>query len=121
MDLGVTVLTSLGGGHFNNLTRSTLDDDVAVLSQSRTLDGVSLRSSGIGGLEGVIVFVRHTIINFKKVSTICLEKQQQHPELTLKIYKDKRERKKKEKEKKKKPRDKISQFYTFFARGSGEG
>lgn len=57
MDLGVTVLTSLGGGHFNNLTRSALDNDMTVLSQSRTLHGESQRSTRFGGLEGVFVVV----------------------------------------------------------------
>lgn len=62
MDLGVTMLTGLGGGHFNNLTRSTLDDDMTVLSQSRTLHGEGQRSTGLGSLEGVVVVVfGHTI------------------------------------------------------------
>lgn len=62
MDLGVAVLTSLGGGHFNDLTGSSLDDNVAVLSQGRTLHGVGLGGTGISGLEGVVVIViSHTI------------------------------------------------------------
>lgn len=64
MDLGVTVLTSLGGGHFNDLTGSSLDDNVAVLSQGRTLHGVGKRGTGISGLEGVVVIVisgRHAV------------------------------------------------------------
>lgn len=60
MDLSVTVLTSLRGGHFDDLTGSVLDADVAVLSQSRTLHGESLRGTSIGGLESVIIVVlRH--------------------------------------------------------------
>lgn len=63
MDLGVTMLTSLGSGHFNNLTRSTLDTDMTVLSQGRTLHGESKRGTGLSGLEGVIVVVfGHTMI-----------------------------------------------------------
>lgn len=54
VDLGVTVLTGLGGGHVNNLTWSTLDDNVTVLSQSRTLHWEGQSSTGIGGLESVL-------------------------------------------------------------------
>lgn len=74
MDLGVTVLTSLGSGHFNNLTRSTLDDDVAVLSQGRTLDGVGLGSTGIDSLEGLIVVVRHTIKKKEKNNVLVFKR-----------------------------------------------
>ena len=44
MDLGVTVLASLGSRHVDDLARTTLDDDVAVLSEGRALHG-----EGIGG------------------------------------------------------------------------
>lgn len=54
VDLGVTVLTSLGGGHVDNLARSALDDNVTVLSQSRALDGVGLGSTGVNGIKGVL-------------------------------------------------------------------
>ncbi|EEQ41625.1 eukaryotic translation initiation factor 5A [Clavispora lusitaniae ATCC 42720] len=53
VDLGVTVLTSLGGGHVDNLTWSTLDDNVTVLSQSRTLHWEGQSGTGISGLKGV--------------------------------------------------------------------
>ena len=33
VDLGVSVLSSLGGGHVDDLARSSLDDDVTVLPQ----------------------------------------------------------------------------------------
>jgi hypothetical protein len=39
VDLSVTVLASLGGGHFDDLAGTALDDDVAVLPQSRALHG----------------------------------------------------------------------------------
>lgn len=55
MDLGVTVLASLGGGHVDNLAGTVLDDDETVLSQSRALHGVGQRSAGIGRVEGNIV------------------------------------------------------------------
>lgn len=37
MGLGVTVLASLGGGHFDDLAGTALDDNVTVLSQSGAL------------------------------------------------------------------------------------
>lgn len=55
MDLGVTVLAGLGGGHLDDLARAVLDDDEAVLPQSRALHGVGLGGTGIGALEGVLM------------------------------------------------------------------
>lgn len=55
MDLGVTVLASLGGGHVDNLARAALDHDETVLTQSRALHRKGERRTGIGGLEGDIV------------------------------------------------------------------
>ncbi|CAF3632961.1 unnamed protein product [Fusarium graminearum] len=52
MDLGVTVLSSLGGGHVDDLARAVLDDDETVLTQSRALHRVGERRAGIGGVEG---------------------------------------------------------------------
>jgi len=66
MDLGVTVLTGLGGRHVDNLARAVLDTDETVLSQGRTLHGVGGGCTSIGGIEGVLmlrvidgVFSRH--------------------------------------------------------------
>lgn len=63
MDLGVTVLAGLRGGHLNDLARAVLDDDEAVLPQSRALHGVGLGGTGIGALEGVLMLrvVRHGV------------------------------------------------------------
>jgi hypothetical protein len=55
MDLGVTVLSGLGGGHLDNLAGTVLDDDKAVLPQGRALHGVGLGGTGIGALEGVLM------------------------------------------------------------------
>lgn len=55
MDLGVTVLASLGGGHVDNLAGAALDDDEAVLAQSRALHGVRQGRAGIGRVEGNIM------------------------------------------------------------------
>lgn len=51
MDLGVTVLAGLGGGHVDDLAGAVLDDDVAVLAQSRALHGEGVRGARIGGAE----------------------------------------------------------------------
>ena len=37
VDFGVTMLSSLGGGHVDNLAGTTLDDDVTVLPEGGTL------------------------------------------------------------------------------------
>lgn len=58
VNLGVTVLSSLGGRHVDNLARATLDDDVTVLAQSRALHGKGQGRAGVGGLEGVIMLQR---------------------------------------------------------------
>lgn len=55
MDLGVTVLSGLGGGHLDNLAGTVLDNDKAVLPQGRTLHGEGLGGTGIGALEGVLM------------------------------------------------------------------
>lgn len=51
VNLGVTVLAGLGGGHGDNLAGATLDNDVTTLAQSRTLSGVGGRGAGIGRVE----------------------------------------------------------------------
>ncbi len=55
VNLGVTVLAGLGGGHFDNLARAVLDDDETVLPQSRALHGEGGGGTGIGALEGVLM------------------------------------------------------------------
>lgn len=55
VDLGVTVLASLGSRHIDDLARAALDDDVTVLAQSRALHGEGRGRAGVGGLEGVIM------------------------------------------------------------------
>ena len=57
VDLGVTVLAGLGGGHLPDLAGAALDNDVTVLAQSRALHGEGGRGAGIGGLEGDIVLI----------------------------------------------------------------
>jgi hypothetical protein len=61
VDLGVTVLASLGGRHVDDLARTTLDDNVSVLAKSRALHRVGQRSPRAGGLELdiVLLVVRH--------------------------------------------------------------
>lgn len=55
VDLGVTVLAGLGGGHVDDLAGAALDHDVTVLAQSRALHGVGRRRTSVGGLEGVLM------------------------------------------------------------------
>lgn len=58
VNLGVAVLAGLGGGHFDNLARATLDHNVTVLAQGRALHRVGRRGTGIGALEGVLMLSR---------------------------------------------------------------
>ena len=55
MDLGVTVLASLGGRHVDDLAGTALDDDEAVLPQGRALHGEGGRGTGVGRVEGVLM------------------------------------------------------------------
>jgi hypothetical protein len=55
MDLCVTVLAGLGGRHVNDLAGAVLDDNEAVLPQSRALHGIGGRGAGIGRFEGVLM------------------------------------------------------------------
>ena len=55
VDLGVTVLAGLGGGHFDNLAWAVLNADVSVLPQCRTLHGEGVGRTSIGAVEGVLV------------------------------------------------------------------
>jgi len=57
VDLGVTVLAGLGSRHIDNLARAALDQDETVLAESRALHGVRQRSSGIDGVEGVLMLL----------------------------------------------------------------
>ena len=53
MDLGVTVLAGLGGGHLDDLARARLDANESVLPQRRALHRIRERGAGVGGLESV--------------------------------------------------------------------
>ena len=55
MNLGMSMLSSLGGGHVDDLARAVLDADETVLPQSRALHGVGGGGTGIGALEGVLM------------------------------------------------------------------
>lgn len=55
VNLCVTVLSSLGGRHVDDLAGATLDDNKTVLSQGGTLHRVGGRGTGIGRLEGVFM------------------------------------------------------------------
>jgi len=53
VNLCVTVLAGLGGGHFDDLAWAALDDYVPVLPQSGTLHREGGRGARIGAVEGV--------------------------------------------------------------------
>jgi len=56
MDLGVTVLSSLRGGHIDDLARTALNNDETVLSQGRALHWESGRGAGISsGIKGMLM------------------------------------------------------------------
>lgn len=55
VNLGVTVLASLGGGHVDDLARAVLDADEAVLSEGRALHGERQRRTGVSRVEGVFM------------------------------------------------------------------
>lgn len=55
MDLGVTVLAGLGGGHVDDLAGAALNHDEAVLAEGRALHGVGGGGTGIGALERVLM------------------------------------------------------------------
>ena len=57
MDLGVTVLPGLGGGHFDDFAGTAFDNDETVLPQSRALHRVGGRGASIGTLEGVLMLM----------------------------------------------------------------
>jgi len=58
VDLRVTVLASLGGGHINDLAGETLENDKAVLAKSAALHREGIGSGLLGRLE-IVVFFRH--------------------------------------------------------------
>lgn len=70
VDLGVTVLASLGGGHIDDLAGTALDDNVTVLAQSRALHGVGGRSASIGGFEGLLVLYAKQLVLLLVISLI---------------------------------------------------
>jgi len=61
VNLGVTVLASLGGRHVDDLARAVLDDNEAVLPQSRALHREGERGTGVGALEGVLMLAEETM------------------------------------------------------------
>lgn len=57
VDLGVTVLASLGGRHVNDLAGTVLDNDETVLAEGRALHGEGQGRAGIDGVEGNIMLL----------------------------------------------------------------
>lgn len=73
MDLCVTMLASLGGGHLDDLAGTTFDDDETVLSQGGTLHGIGGRSTGVGAIESVLML-------WPKISKACSETPLRSPQ-----------------------------------------
>ena len=61
VNLGVTVLAGLGGGHFDDLAGAALDDNVTVLPQSRALLRVGGGRTRVRGVEGNINLERNML------------------------------------------------------------
>lgn len=55
VDLGVTVLASLGGTHFYDLARATLNHDETVLAKRRALHRIGGGGAGIGALKSMLM------------------------------------------------------------------
>jgi len=55
MNLGVTMLTGLGGRHVDDFARAAFDHDVAVFAESGALHGVGRGGPSAGLLKGLIV------------------------------------------------------------------
>ena len=55
VDLGMTMLASLGGGHLHHTARTTLDDDVATFTKGRALHGKGQGGISIGLLSKVSI------------------------------------------------------------------
>jgi hypothetical protein len=66
MNLGVTVLASLGGRHVDDLAGTVLDHNEAVLPQGRALHGEGGRGAGIGGLEGMLMLREQSVLPVPK-------------------------------------------------------
>ena len=61
MDLSVTMLASLRGGHIDNLARTVLDADGTILSQGRALHGIRCRRASICRFKRMLfMLLRHS-------------------------------------------------------------
>lgn len=60
VDLGVTVLASLGSRHINDLARAALNNDVSTLAEGRALHGERQRGAGAALIEVMVMLQRDT-------------------------------------------------------------
>ena len=58
MNLCMTMLPRLRGGHVDDLARAAFDHNEPVLAQGRALHWVSGRGAGIGTIEGMLMLKR---------------------------------------------------------------
>jgi hypothetical protein len=63
MNLCVTMLARLGGGHVDNLARTSFDDHMPVLPQGRTLHWKSRRRTSIGAFEGMLMLHERVVVS----------------------------------------------------------
>ena len=73
MNLGVTMLSSLGGGHVNDLAGTTLDHNVPVLAQGGALHRKGSGGTGIGAVEVVLMLMAETISQCSDSRLYCEE------------------------------------------------
>ena len=57
VNLGVTMLSSLGSGHINDFARAAFDNNVSVFPKCRALHGEGQRGPSTGLLEGLVVLL----------------------------------------------------------------
>ena len=62
VDFCVTVLSSLGSGHIDDVARTTFDDNETVLSQGGTLHRKGERGACIGRVEGMLMLLKRVSV-----------------------------------------------------------
>lgn len=71
MNLGVSMLSGLGGRHVDDLAGAVLDENVSTLPQGRTLHRVGQRRTRIGRVDGVILLQKKSVLMMGASSTDC--------------------------------------------------
>lgn len=66
MNLGVPMLSGLGGRHVDDLARTVLDENVSTLPQGRALRGEAQSGTRIGRVDGVILLRKKVSIDDRR-------------------------------------------------------